>query len=135
MRFRSVPAYAFVAMTIVACGGGSDGGAGNYNDSGNGGPTSPSTPNTPAPPPANTVLATPSNTFTPSPLSVTVGTSVTFTFQGVGHNVFFDAASGAPANIPDILSNTSVSRTFSAAGSFGYECHVHQGMRGTIVVQ
>lgn len=97
-------------------------------------PTSPSGPNTPAIP-ANTVLATPSNTFDPGTLTVARGTSVTFTFQNVGHNVFFDAAGGAPANIPEVLSNTSVARTFSTTGSFAYECHVHLGMRGTVIVQ
>jgi len=133
MSFRSILAVAILVTTAAACGGG--GGGSPYGGGNNNTPTSPSTPNTPALPPANTVLATSSNTFTPSPLSVSVGTSVTFTFQSVGHNVFFDAAAGAPQNIPDVLANTNVNRTFSTAGSFGYECHVHLGMRGTIVVQ
>ena len=131
MHFRSYCVFSITAMACAACGGGGS----TYGGSDNGTPTSPSAPSSPLAPPANTVLATASNTFTPSPLSVTVGTSVTFTFQGVGHNVFFDAAAGAPTSIPEVLSNTSVSRTFATAGSFGYECHVHLGMRGTVVVQ
>lgn len=116
------------AFGLAACGGGGSG----YNA-----PTSTYTPGptTNNPPPANTVIATASITFNPATLTVTKGTTVTFTFESVGHNVYFDAVTGAPANITDVLSNTSVTRTFNTAGSFGYECHVHSGMRGTIVVQ
>lgn len=122
-----------VAATVglsAACGGGG-------NSSGSNAPGTPTPPTAPTPsaPDPNTVLATPSITFEPAVLTVPRGTTVTFAFQSVGHNVFFDVATGAPANITAVLSNTNVTRTFAATGTFGYECHVHPGMRGTVVVQ
>jgi plastocyanin len=93
-------------------------------------------PTTQNPPPANTVQATTSNTFNPSTLTVSVGTTVTFAFASVAHNVFFDnAPAGAPANITAPTANQSVTRVFSTAGSFPYNCHLHNGMSGRIVVQ
>ena len=126
---RSIPPLLTLALA-AACGGG--GSSTGYTAST---PTSPGTPVTPTTPGANTVLATPSITFNPASLTVTRGTSVTFTFQSVGHNVFFDAVAGAPADIPNVLTNTDVARTFSTTGTFAYACHVHPGMRGTIIVQ
>jgi plastocyanin len=81
-----------------------------------------------------TVNATPSISFAPSPLSVAPGGTVTFAFGSVGHNVFFDAVPDAPADIPGTNANSSATRTFPAAGTFTYTCHIHPGMKGTIVV-
>ena len=94
-------------------------------------PTSP-----PGPPlPAGTVRATPSLAFTPGTSTVTVGATVTFDFGSVAHNVFFDAHSGAPPDIPGNNVNTSVGRTFATAGSYSYSCHIHPNMHGTVIVQ
>jgi plastocyanin len=91
---------------------------------------------TTSPPPAdNTVAATPSLAFSPATLTVSPGEQVTFAFGTVGHNVFFDPQSGAPANIEGTNASVNVARTFSTAGSFHYTCHIHPGMQGTIVVQ
>ena len=113
------------ALTIAACGGGSDG----YGY--DGGVTPP-----PPPPPTDprTIQATPSLTFGPSTLDVNVGDVVTFAFGSVQHNVFFDATAGAPADITGVNANVSVTRTFSTAGTFHYTCHIHPGMQGTVVV-
>jgi plastocyanin len=82
-----------------------------------------------------TVDATPAIAFTPSNVTVTVGETVKFAFGSVAHNVYFDASpTGAPANITGVNANTSANRTFNALGTFGYECHIHPGMRGTITV-
>ena len=80
------------------------------------------------------VNATPSLAFDPSPASIVVGGTVTFAFGSVPHNVFFDAAPGAPADIPGVNSNASTARTFTTAGTYVYNCHIHPGMKGTIVV-
>ena len=82
-----------------------------------------------------TVNATPAETFSPATLSVKVGDAVTFAFGGIAHNVFFDAKAGAPADIPAATENASVQRTFTTAGTYTYTCHIHPGMRGTVVVQ
>jgi plastocyanin len=94
--------------------------------------TSPTPPR--IPPATATVNATPSIAFDPSPATVATGGTVTFAFGAVEHNVFFDAASGVPADIPGTNANTSVARTFPTAGTFNYSCHIHPGMRGTILV-
>ena len=120
---------AVVALT-ASCGGG-----------GGGSPTSPAAPNvptggtpaTPAAPSLNEVIATTSSTFNPTSITVAKGTSVTFTFQAVEHNVVFDAVTGAPAGIGNTAS-TAVQRVFATAGTFGFQCTIHGGMRGTVSV-
>ena len=87
-----------------------------------------------APPSSGTVDATPNITFNPSPLNIVAGGTATFAFGSVGHNVFFDGATGAPADIPGVNVNTSVTRTFPMAGTYVYTCHIHPGMTGRIVV-
>lgn len=75
------------------------------------------------------------NSFTPTSLTVSQGTTVTWEWQGitVAHNVTFDQVTGAPANIPDRTSG-SVARTFNTAGTFNYDCTNHAGMSGTVTV-
>ena len=102
------------AFLITACGG---------SDS-----TSP-------PPSGPTITASSSLTFSPASLTVNAGDIVTFVFGSVGHNVFFDATAGAPANIEGTNANKSVTRTFATAGSFHYTCHIHAGMQGTVTVR
>ena len=81
------------------------------------------------------VNATSLDTFTPSNVVVGVGGTVTFTFGDVAHNVFFDnAPAGAPDAIAGANANMSQSRTFTTAGTFEYNCHIHPGMKGTVVV-
>ena len=112
---------AVLAATLAACGG-SDGGSTSPNNG----------------PPATTVTvrATPALQFTPATVTVAVGGTVTFAFEGVAHDVFFDGAPpGAPTNIATPTANTSISRTFPTAGRYAYNCHVHPGMSGVIVVQ
>jgi plastocyanin len=109
---------AVVAATLAACSG-----------SGYGtGPTS-------APPgDGRTISATPSLSFTPGTLTVNAGQTVTFDFGGIGHNVFFDAQAGTPADIAGVNANASVTRVFNTPGTYHYSCHIHPSMRGTVVV-
>ena len=94
-----------------------------------GSPTSVSTP-----PASGTVAAAPNLTFSPATLNLVAGATVTFAFGSVGHNVYFDGTTGAPANIPGVNANTNVTRTFPTAGTYVYTCHIHPGMTGRIVV-
>jgi plastocyanin len=112
-------AWTFLAL-LTACGGG---GAGTTTEA-------------PLGPPATTatVNATPDIAFNPSPVKIVPGGTITFAFGAVAHNVYFDAVAGAPADIAGNNASTSVSRTFTSPGTYGYSCHIHPGMRGSIVV-
>jgi plastocyanin len=139
-RVLGVLSVVGVLLTASACGGG-----------GGDSPTSPAAPSTPSapvtPPPTTTpptttppttsggteIVANDANQFNPSSLTVARGATVTFTFQSVMHNVIFAAVTGAPANIGN-SSNTGVQRVFATAGTFGFDCTLHAGMRGTVIV-
>jgi plastocyanin len=89
---------------------------------------------TETPPTSSTaVVSTPGNTFSPPFTTIAVGTAVRFEIRGAAHNVIFSGA-GAPANI-NVVSNTDVTRTFAAKGTFPYDCTVHPGMSGEVLVQ
>ena len=78
------------------------------------------------------VSTTDFSTFSPSTVDIAASGSVTWTFGSTVHNVTFSAA-GSPADVPSTAS-TSVSRVFSTAGTFGYQCTIHSGMTGVVIV-
>jgi uncharacterized protein YjdB len=71
--------------------------------------------------------------FSPESVDIARGGTVTWVFGGVTHNVTFTSTTGAPAGIGN-TTNASATRTFATAGTFNYECTIHAGMRGTVVV-
>ena len=75
-----------------------------------------------------------SNTFQPQVVGVARGGTVTWSFAALEHNVTFSGGGGAPASIPN-TTNSSVSRTFGTAGNFPYDCTLHAGMTGTVIVR
>lgn len=81
-----------------------------------------------------TITAGTDNQFNPKTVIVARNASVDYEFLSVVHNVTYGSATGAPSNIPN-SSNTSVSRTFGADGDFSYECTIHSGMTGTVIVR
>jgi len=87
------------------------------------------------PPMTAMVNATSLDTFTPAIITIGVGGTVTFVFGDVPHNVFFDnSPAGAPDPIAGSNANMSQARTFNTAGTFEFDCHMHPGMKGTVLV-
>ncbi|HEY8850861.1 MAG TPA: plastocyanin/azurin family copper-binding protein [Gemmatimonadaceae bacterium] len=123
MNIRRRALFAVTCFVASACGGGGYGST----------PPSTTSPNTP--PVADQVDATASLAFDPPTLTTQLGHAVTFAFGSVGHNVFFDPATGTPVNITGVNANTSVTRTFDTAGTFTYTCHIHPYMQGKVVVE
>ena len=125
---------ATLAICVSACGGGGGGSTGpsgstSGSTSGNGNGS-----NGNSAVPSNTVIARAADTFDPAALTVTVGTTVSFTFESTFHNVTFNAVAGRPADIPGNNANTTITRQFNTIGTFGYQCTIHSGMTGTITV-
>ena len=85
---------------------------------------------------AKDTIFTPGIAFSPNYLVVKAGTTVIFSlgFDGIGHDVRFDAKAGAPGNIP-VSVRKNVPVTFSLAGAFHYICPTHPEMVGDVLVQ
>ena len=73
------------------------------------------------------------NTFTPAQATIRVGQTVLFDFPADIHNVIFQQRTGKPADIP-ATSSQAVTRTFGTAGTFPFDCTLHPGMSGTVIV-
>lgn len=73
------------------------------------------------------------NTFNPADVDVLAGSTVTFSWNGVTHNVTWQTT---PASVPNITdrSTGSVPVTLNQAGFYSYHCTLHAGMDGTITV-
>ena len=71
-------------------------------------------------------------TFNPSTISVTAGTTITWTNKdAIGHTVTSDAGlfdSGV------IATNGTYQYTFSTTGSYAYHCKIHPGMIASVTV-
>ncbi|MEO5903676.1 MAG: plastocyanin/azurin family copper-binding protein [Gemmatimonadaceae bacterium] len=80
-------------------------------------------------------MTTAGTNFTPSNITIATGATVTWTITGATHNVTFGISKPAGGDIPDTPSGGSASRTFSASGTFPYQCTRHSGMTGQVTVQ
>lgn len=85
---------------------------------------------------ANLAVVTmpPGDVFTPFQVIVPLGGTVRWEFPARAHNVIFDKKAGVPADIQS-TANTAVSRTFSVLGTFPYDCTLHPGMAGEVIVR
>lgn len=84
---------------------------------------------------AETVVRVANNVFIPAAVTVQVGDSVAWQWQGItaAHNITFADLPGAPASEPNRTSGV-VWRTFASAGSYAYACTIHAAMTGTVTV-
>lgn len=133
-------AAALIVVASAACGGGGASAAT--------GPSSGNPGNKPAPSQSgcgtNTICmlftagdaySSGTGSFSPTSLTVSSGTTVTFTnSSGVAHNVIFDGAAPTGGDI-GAISSGSQTRTFSTVGSYPFHCTIHAGMTGTVIVQ
>lgn len=73
------------------------------------------------------------NAFTPADVDILSGGTVTFSWNGVTHNVTWQTT---PASVPNITdrSTGSVPVTLNQPGTYSYHCTLHPGMDGTITV-
>lgn len=70
--------------------------------------------------------------FTPSTITVTTGTTVTWTNQDmVVHNV---VSSPALFNSGSMANGATFSYKFSTSGTYSYSCTLHPSMVGTVIV-
>lgn len=119
-------ALATLVLAVVACGGAesltttSTGGGGGGGGGGGADPC----------PGTGTAVSVVDNAFSPSCTKVTVGSTVTWTWNGSAvHNVTFSNSAS-----PNQSSGT-YQRAFPAAGTFAYQCTLHAGMNGSIIAQ
>jgi plastocyanin len=127
-RFLSI---LFAGFLLASCG--------NSNSSTPSAPTPTPTPTpTPSGPAAsssivNGAFGLTTTAFSPNPLSIAVGTTVTWMNNDVTtHNATADNGSFATGSIGP---GSSASVKFQTAGSFVYHCTIHPGMVGTVNVQ
>ncbi len=95
--------------------------------------SSPTAPNPPAAPPNTVVMS--ASTFSPTTLTVSVGTTVTW--QNDDSYAHTSTSDNGVWDTGNIAARGSAKTTFNTAGTFPYHCiyHVAMGMKGTIVVK
>jgi plastocyanin len=117
-------AVVLVALAALACGGSSNMGGGGSNTG----------------TPASNVIkfgGSVGNAYTPASLTVNVGDTVTWEGDFTTHPLVSGASCGAPDGKFGNGSGSTYSFTFTAPGTYPYNCSVHctMGMKGTITVQ
>ena len=73
-----------------------------------------------------------SNTFSPNPITATLGVTVTWTIlDGVPHTVMADDGSWGSGTLGQ---GATYSHVFTSPGTYTYHCAIHPFMKGTVVV-
>jgi plastocyanin len=88
---------------------------------------------TTTPPPAANSVSIVNMSFSPATLSVTVGTTVTWTNNdNMTHTVTSDTTAFDSGNL---TVGSKYTKVFSVAGTYEYHCTIHPTMKGSIVVK
>ena len=82
---------------------------------------------------AGAVVTMPGFSFVPFEVTIRVGQQVYFEFPAEPHNAIFARIAGAPQDIQETR-NATVPRRFTVAGRFAYDCTLHPGMSGVVIV-
>jgi plastocyanin len=85
------------------------------------------------PPSASAVVTMPGFSFVPFQVEIRRGEQVFFEFPREPHNVIFERITGAPQDI-QVMVNVTIPRRFDLAGNFTYDCTIHPGMTGLVIV-
>ncbi len=118
-----------LSFAVAACGGDSGtnpNGGGGYGGGGGGGGGGPT---------VTTAVTVTGNAFVPSAIQVSPGAMVTWTWAsgGVTHNVTFPSA--AIDDSADQASGTFQAVMPTTPGTYLYQCTLHSGMGGSVLVQ
>jgi len=89
----------------------------------------------PLPPGSGPVVSTAGFAFSPATVTIGVNDSVTWRFVEAPHNVTFSGAAPPSGNVATQQPGAQVTVVFTTAGTYSYECTIHTGMRGQVVVQ
>jgi plastocyanin len=127
-RTRIGVALCGLALVVAACGG-STGGASTPSTSPSA-PTTNSSSSATAPKEAKIVIR--GFAYSPTNLSVSVGTKVTVTNEDSTTHTW--TADDGQFDSGDLGQGRSFSFTFAKAGSFGYHCSIHPFMKGVVNV-
>lgn len=111
-----------VGTAAAACGGSSAAAPGPPPETFGGSPTA-----------LSVDVTMPPDVYLPSHIDIMQGGTVNFIFPSRPHNVIFDRKPGVPPDI-DVRSDSTISRTFNAAGTFTFFCTLHFNMMGVVVV-
>jgi amicyanin len=128
-----------LALVLAGCGGATDTGGTTTEPTATTAPTAAPTvaptPTSSGPSAAVSIGGSGTFSFSPSTLTVKVGTNVTWTNSSAApHTVTSDA--GAPASFDGSLDpNGTFSFTFTKAGTYAYHCNIHPYMKATVVVK
>jgi plastocyanin len=87
---------------------------------------------TPGPPAS---VTTSGDNFVPPTVTIGAGGSVTWQIAGNTHNVTFGALKPVGGDVPNTPSGGTATRVFANPGTYPYQCTLHSGMSGTVVVQ
>jgi plastocyanin len=120
MLFLSMMLLATAGIFVISCG-----------KSGSSGYTS--NPGTGTPPPAGNAVSIKNMAFSPSSLSVTAGTTVTWTNNdAMTHTVTADDAS---FDSGDLAQGATYTHKFATSGTVSYHCKIHAGMTASVTVK
>src|SRR5262245_27346248 len=74
------------------------------------------------------------NAFSPSNITIAPGGRVTWAWNGQNpHDVVFDPGSGLANSA--VQTTGAFDATFNNSGTYNYQCTIHAGMTGTVIVR
>lgn len=124
--------YYLLAIAALALGGACGGGGGDATTGPTGGTTGGGPTGGSSGPTATSSVTVSDNKFEPASIQVAPGTTVTWTWSSSAstHNVTFGDGTSGDKSPP-----ATFQKTFPTAGTFSYQCTLHAGMNGSVLVQ